>query len=320
MNRNAAIVFSTLALAILVISGCRQKSNVIEQGVSNPSFTAYKGKNIEMESQSGDYHVQIAAKVDTHTADSAYKINLKLDPKVAEKINPQMVTYDEGGLSQYLDPDESHQYYSSFEDFAEQSSDYGAITDLIPSGMTETAREAAENVEKQMNAESGFPVFHTYRAESDNNKQEDLPGFYVLWMQCMYEGLPICVVPHDIGAVAQYSVYGVFDFSGRFSYQIEEKEEIEGVIDPEKAAEKVSTVIPPISQLQSLEITDISLEYAAEPIGKEEGHAYTLRPVWVFYGYEKGATVDNIKMNYQVAVLIYADTGEYCDYEVIQGV
>jgi len=156
------------------------------------------------------------------------------------------------------------------------------VTENQPEGMSLTPAEAAEKVEAYFGERSELD-FKTFRMISAGGG--DKPGFYNVWEQLIYRGVPVCpregVEAANLHAIAYISDEKIYAFYGRFLLKTEKAEEISELVPLETVMGQLEKNFSTLSSDYNVTVDKISLEYYPT---ETSGGKFLLRPVWNFYG------------------------------------
>ncbi len=190
------------------------------------------------------------------------------------------------------------------------------ITDIIPTKMTLSAKEASEKVADFLSDYSCFS-FKPWNVLAANNTDSGKSGYYYITLQAFYDGIPVNMKCDQnegvINACAMFSATEIFQLYGTILLETTDISTIERLVPLENVLDELKNNFYLFSQGETVYIDNISFEYKAQEIN--DG-LINLRPVWCFSctdirtKLEPWETVNAMEEKYEI--LFFADDCTFC--------
>lgn len=186
---------------------------------------------------------------------------------------------------------------------------YGYITEIVPVGLNFSGEEAGEKVCSFLEQYTDVLELKAYRVLAENLEDQTQSGYYTVFAQALFEGIPMTLDGSPMWATANVGENGLFCLDGSFLLKEISRTEVENTVSADEVYEHLMSNYKELTGADLVEIENVELQYYVETTS--DG-TYTMNPVWAFTGSVTFSDEENTTTS-TASILYYAENGMICD-------
>jgi hypothetical protein len=186
---------------------------------------------------------------------------------------------------------------------------YGYITDIVPVGLNFSGEEAGEKVCSFLEQYTDVLAFEAYRVLAENLEDETQSGYYTVFAQALFEGIPMTLDGSPDWVTANVGENGLFSLDGSFLLKEISRTEVENTVSADEVYDHLMSYYKELTGADLVEIENVELQYYVETTS--DG-SYTMNPVWAFTG-SVTFSDEEYTTTATASILYYVENGMICD-------